>query len=345
LRKDKEALSVDEIDILILQGDDRLAIQTNLSKLTQNDVNGFADLNTSRLDGLALTFHDVSMQLNMLPLGTGKRIIILENALDLLKKKGGKDWLEGVLDNFPPTTLLVFILEDEKKWKSGKTDWLRIKEGHWISKSIRAFSGKHKWKELPLPSIKEMPGWIIVKAKSMGGNFHPAAAQALANLIGNNLFQAKQEIEKAISYAGESKQVSAADVRLLCAVSKEEDIFSLVDAVGKRDGRKISNLLYELSMNIPLQYIFSMLVRQIRLLMLTKIVQNNRGDSKSVVQSCDIKSEWQAKKLITQARHFKMSDLEYIYKQLDRIDEESKTGRISLDVSIESLLASLTVKA
>ena len=133
-----------------------------------------------------------------------------------------------------------------------------------------------------------------------------------------------------------------ADIRLLCAASREESIFSLVDAVGMRDGKKALSLLHDLSMDIPQQYVFSMLVRQIRLLIQTKVVLDEKGGSKAVVEVCDIKSEWQAKKLINQARRFTLSDLENIHKRLDRIDEDSKIGKITLDAVLASLLASIT---
>ena len=47
----------------------------------------------------------------------------------------------------------------------------------------------------------------------------------LANLVGSNLFQARQEITKALSYVGDGGTVTREDVRLLCSQSREEDIF------------------------------------------------------------------------------------------------------------------------
>jgi hypothetical protein len=53
----------------------------------------------------------------MLPLGGNKRIVILDNALETIGKKGAQDWLQDILSNFSPTTMLVLILEDEKKFR------------------------------------------------------------------------------------------------------------------------------------------------------------------------------------------------------------------------------------
>ena len=49
-----------------------------------------------------------------------------------------------------------------------------------------------------------------------------------------------------------------------------------------------------------------------------------------------------AKKALAQCRHFSLGELESIYHQLDRMDEESKTGVSSLDVAMESLVADIS---
>ena len=121
-----------------------------------------------------------------------------------------------------------------------------------------------QWLEFPLPSAREMPAWITQEAKNQGGVIEGAAAVELARRIGENTMQARQEIAKILSYTGEGNPVSREDVRLMCPPSAEEKIFSLVGAVGKRDSRGALVLLQRLQTEMPIQYIFSMVARQIR---------------------------------------------------------------------------------
>jgi DNA polymerase-3 subunit delta len=173
--------------------------------------------------------------------------------------------------------------------------------------------------------------------------WHRAAVE-LSRLIGNDLFQARHEIGKAISYVGDDKQVSVEVVRLLCASIKEESVFALVDAVGQRNGKLALKLLRELSTEMPIHYIFSMLVRQVRLLILAKETLSEGGGEKSVMAACKLRYTFIAKKLISQTRHFSVEALEDIYRTFDHMDEDSKGGRVTLDAALDGLVAGITAK-
>ena len=328
-------------DIIVLHGDNQLAINECIS-LIISQSGGFADLNTSRLHGGEAGQTEISTQLNMLPLGAEKRKLIVDHAQEILKGKENQKWIKSLLKTFPPSNQLILVVDDEKKYNRGSWDWGTYTKKHWFRKALQSFSGESIWKELSIPDAKTLPSWIEETAENLGGHFHPAAAHTLSKLIGNDVFQAQQEIQKAIAYVGEGQQVQAEDIRLLCSATKEETIFSLVDAVGQRDGKNATRLYQELRIDMAATYIFNMLVRQVRLLLQARVLQNQKSPIKQVVEACDLRSEWQARKLINQARHFSVSELEMIYRKLNRIDEDSKTGKISIDAAVETLLVSIT---
>ena len=329
--------------IVILIGDDRLTVEKKITTLFDIDLDHpFSELNTTRLDASATDFNDISMQLNMFPLGGGKRIVILDNAVDVLNKKGAKEWLDSVLVSFSPTTMLVMLIEDKWKYKNQKWDWETISSNHWLRKLSSQFSGDLTWFDIKLPSEKEMPAWIQKEANDQGGEFDPKAAVELSRLVGNDLFQVRQEIEKCVMYVGPGKRVGADDVRLLCAASHEDDIFALVDAIGTRNGKLAISLLNKLNIDMPIQFIFSMMVRQIRLLILAKESLLSGGKEKEIMTACDTRFAFVAKKLTNQARHFEMGTLEEIYRELDQIDEHAKMGNLSLDASLDRLIAKIS---
>jgi len=130
-------------------------------------------------------------------------------------------------------------------------------------------------------------------------------------------------------------------VRLLCSQSRAEDIFDMVDAAGQRDARKALGLLRALLQDQPNQYIFTMLTRQIRLLIIAKEVLDEDGGEKEVVAACGV-APFLAKKLMDQSRRFSMNELTAIFRRLDGMDESSKTGTASLEVELETLVAELS---
>jgi len=328
-------------DIIILHGNDELTINESISRLHKS-AGGFADLNTSTLNAREASHADIAMQLNMLPLGVGKRVVIIEHAQEALRSKTGKKWILSILESFPPSTQLVLILDDQQKYRKGGYDWVKFNQSHWLRKALQDFTGVHFWQEHILPGAKQMPGWIMNKAESMGGDFHPSAAHTLANLVGSDLFQAQHEIEKGIAYAGAGHQVSAEDVQLLCAASKEEGVYDLVDAVAQRDGKTAMRIFQKLRIDMHEMVIFSLICRQMRLLLQARLVLDKKGAVQEVMNVCDVSSKWLANKLMNQARRFRVSELENMYAALDRMDENSKNGVMPLDTAIEVFIAKLT---
>lgn len=320
-----------------------MAIKDLLRRMIGQFDTGFSDLNTSRIDGENAGISEVMEQLSMLPLGGGKRLVIVENAGELLGREGAKEWIEVLLGNFPPAALLVLILQDEKRYRKGEMIWNTFKGNHWFRKTASKHKHQTFWKEVLLPSEKEMPAWIIEKAEHLGGKFQSGAAVVLTGMVGNDLYQAQHEIEKAVAYVNEGEEVTADDIRLLCASSKEEDIFALVDAVGQKKKEQVFHLLRKLSVNSPVEYIFTMLTRQIRMLILTKETLVAQGGEREIMSACNVRYPFIAKKLAGQSRRFELQELKRVYRELNRIDESVKIGRSSLEAEIDTLIAKIVL--
>lgn len=338
---DPEKASLPQADIYVLQGDNELSIQEIIHSLVEDiDSGAFAGINSVRLDGRMAQRSEMSNPINMLPLGGSKRLVVMDYALEALKAKADQEWLTETVKSMPETTVLVMVVPDSQKFKGGEMVWQTAGKGHWLRKALQDSGKSVEWIGKPLPSLREMPQWIMNEALSQGAKFEKSASAELANLVGNDLFQARQEIGKALSYCGKDEPITRDVVRLLCSQSREEDIFDMVDAVGQRDARKALGLLRVLMQDQPIQYIFTMLVRQARLLIMVREVTDEGGGEKDVISACGT-APFIARKLMDQSRRFSMPDLELIFKRLDCMDESSKTGNATLDVELETLVSEL----
>jgi DNA polymerase-3 subunit delta len=337
-----EKTEIHSADIYILQGDDDLAIGSLLHELKERHASGgFGEMNFVRLAAGTLTRVELASQINLLPLGGGSRLVVLDEALDVLKAKEDLDWMESLLKTMPPTTAVAFVVRDAKKYVKGQMVWQTVSPGHALRKMLKSIDRNVDWKECPKPTQREMPEWIANQARELGVEMEGRAAAELANLVGDDLFQARQEIVKAASYAGEGQVVTREMVRLLCSPSREEDIFAMVDAAAQRNPGKALFLFNALLRDQPVQYIFSMVVRQFRLLIIAKEIMREGGDDRSIAAEANL-HPFVAKKLAEQAPRFSMDELEAIYCRLDRMDEQSKTGNATLEVLLESLIADLS---
>ena len=339
---ERKANPIPQADIIVLQGDDDLSIKEAIEELARRcDAGGFGQMNSLRLDGRTAARPEIANALNMLPLGAEKRLVVLDQALACARGKDGQSWLDKLFKEMPGTAIAVLVVPDSQKYTGGRMQWMEVGENHWLRRILKESDRTSAWLEFPLPSIREMPAWIMQEAQAQGVHFESSAAAELSNLIGVDLFQARQEVNKAHSYVGAGGTVTRDVVRLLCSQTREEDIFALVDALGKRDSKQALRLLNALTAEQPAQYVVSMVARQVRLLLIAREVNAEGGGEKEIGTACGV-HPFVARKLQDQCRRFSAGELEGIYRQLDALDEASKTGKASLDVGLEMLVARMS---
>ncbi len=104
--------------------------------------------------------------------------------------------------------------------------------------------------------------------------------------------------------------------------------------------RLLHNLLDEMD---PLQ-IYSMILRQFRLLIQTRELQDNGGTLDEVTRTLNL-HPYVGKKIFNQAQRFSLAELEAIYRDLFEMDERIKTGRVEPDLALEAFVAGFAIQA
>ena len=152
---------------------------------------------------------------------------------------------------------------------------------------------------------------------------------------------ANQEIQKLLAYVNYDRPVETDDVELLTADLGQGNIFTMVDALGNQNARTAMNMLHrQLEQQDPIP-IFGMVVRQFRLLLLTREVLDNGGNRAELARRLKV-PPFVADKLILQSRRYTVPVLEAIYRRLLDVDEAIKTGKVPGDLALDTLVAALT---
>ena len=334
--------------VYILQGDDREAIESRLKEFRRSlGTPDMADMNTTRLEGKTIDINDLRGAALALPFLTERRLVIVEDALRFFDGGAGKDkqaLVVELLDSLPLSTALVLVVPDSKKSrKRGKewfTYWERLTSKHWLMKWAAQAGSRVFIQDCGLPSAGEMVKWIQRKAAELGGGFSIRGAQALAGYLGNNTQRASQEIVKLLTYVNYERPVEDDDVHELSIQDKERDIFTMVDAIAARDGEtalKMLHLLLEDTDFIPL---FSMVVRQFRLMLQAVEIADNGGNADQVAKILGLQP-FVANKVYGQARSFDLSFLKSIYPQLLKIDVDAKTGVMDGPLALDLFITRL----
>ena len=321
-------MSKNKLRVLFVYGDDEFAIARRLKKIQARvDKEG---MNTTHLDAATARKEELNTAINAMPFLAERRLVFLKNASGQYRGKNQRETFLAFLKAVPETTVLV--LYEAMGGKKATTNWL----AKWAQKT-REIAGAEAFM---LPKAWETRDWverIQKEANSQGGEIEGQAAARLAEMTGSNTRQAAQEITKLLTYANFSRPITLADVELLSVNTAQADIFALVDALGNGEGKKAQALLHQLLDEQDAFSIFGMVVRQFRLLLQAREVLDQRGNVQAELKQ----HPFVAKKLIAQARHFSISTLEAIYRRLLVIDEEAKTGKTALDLSLDMLVMEL----
>jgi DNA polymerase-3 subunit delta len=327
----------------ILHGDSEFEISERVADFKQKvGDESVRDLNITVLDGRRTTLGEVQHAADAIPFLADKRLVIVDGLLTRLasrKPKDGdeaaptgaaKDFLNGLIDyvpRLPDTTRLVFV------------EFQTLNPRH----PLVQLAGQQKGKtvvECRQPPAAELPRWINERAKKRGGAIEPAAANRLAALIGGDLRRLDTELNKLITYVNAQRPITDKDVNLLVSDASASSVFDLVDALGKRDGRRAAHELHHLldQGENPLG-LLAMIVRQYRLLILVKELQG-RGLPPDAMAKALGQHPFVIKKLNEQARYYRdIAQLETIYRRLLEIETEIKTGQTSDVLALDLLVA------
>ena len=117
----------------------------------------------------------------------------------------------------------------------------------------------------------ELYQWLTREARQLGKNLTLAAAQRLVEMVGDNLAELSQELEKLALFAGPENTLTPALVTQLASHSRTYNIFALVDALGTPGfHQRLTSLGHLLDLGEHPAKILGMLARQVRILIRVK---------------------------------------------------------------------------
>jgi DNA polymerase III subunit delta len=179
----------------------------------------------------------------------------------------------------------------------------------------------------------ELYQWLIREARHLGKNLTLPAAQRLVEMVGDNLAELSQELEKLALYAGLENTLTPALVSQLASHSRTYNIFALVEALGGTEfPQRLASLDHLLDFGEPAPKILSMLARQVRLLI--RVKEAKGGDPAELARSLKL-PQWNVKRLTQQAARFSDKSLRAHLALLHQIDYHLKTSTGSPRVWLE----------
>lgn len=340
--------------VILLFGDDDLALQGRLAELIAKLGDpAIAESNIGRFSASRLDLAAFEAHLYSLPFLAARRMTILDLGAAAGRPADLPDRFFQILEGLPTTSILVVLerLDYEQLEKrlggarAGRTrdEFARIHEQQSsVFRWIRAHPEVAVAREHRTPRGPAFERWLASRAGTLGGAIAPDAAALLREYTAEDTRLADQELRKLVDYVDNARPIGRPDVEKLTPFHTETSIFAVVDAMGTRDGRRAVRLLNQILEEEDARYVFGMITRQFRLLVLARqALDDGRPPAEVLSASPHRVRGFAAEKIGRQALAFTMDQLETIYGELFSLDLASKTGRADLDVGMESLVAAL----
>jgi len=319
-------------NIYFFFGNDEFAITRKLKDFDSDFTDPTsADMNTAHLDARSASDNDLNNAVNAMPFLAKRRLVLLTNPSAKYNNAASRKKFLEFIEKAPDTTRLVMYESVEP----------RDAEKHWLVKWAEKNDKLIQTKAFMLPRLKDMTGWIVNETKDQGGQIEPRAAEMLKDMVGVDTRQAGMEISKLLAYVNWARQVKVTDVEAVCIVTSQQSVFDFVDALSNGNGKTAQHLLHRLLESEEPFTLWGMVVRQFRLLLQAREILDGRGNKDDVARALGV-HPFVAEKTTGQAAHFSIESLEAIYHRLLKIDEGVKTGQVTLELAMDTLVVELT---
>ncbi|MFA6082488.1 MAG: DNA polymerase III subunit delta [Patescibacteria group bacterium] len=235
-------------NIYLFYGEDSAAIRAKLKQWTDK-LSKQTDLllDSIDLDASEVTFDQIQNAVSLVPLFSGKRLVVVRNVFSAPKNVAEK--MTAYLPSVPESTVLVLVEEGKIDPKDALLNQLKN------NYKVDYFA------PVSLASINKSATLIIQKS-DIKINF--AAKNLLLNRIGLDSFRLANELEKLRLYAN-SKEITTEMVETLVPETLESRIFQLSDAImGNQVKTACSLMLNELRFGADPLKILGLLISLVR---------------------------------------------------------------------------------
>lgn len=306
--------------ILFIYGNDTYRSKEKLDFYKTAYLKKYGDFNVSVYEG-DIDPQKVRNDIMSLPFMAEKRLIILKNAL--ASKKDILENLLDLIDQIPEETVVLFYEEGEPDRRTSL--YKKLSKG----KHIEVFSHLEG---------SDLQKWIKKEVLRQNGEIDPQAYNLLSAYIGNDLWQLSRELKKLLSF---NKKITKESVEELTKSRPEANIFDMVDALGKKDPRTASKKMHVILESGESEiYLLSMIVRQIRNILLVKDLFDKGLREAEIAKTLKL-HPFVVKKAVEQGRNFTFSELKDIYSSLAETDLSIKNGtlepRLALDLLVQKI--------
>ncbi|MBS3995005.1 MAG: DNA polymerase III subunit delta [Alkaliphilus sp.] len=333
-----EELKRDQLGHLYLfHGIEKFHIEYTLQKIKEKIVSeGLENLNFQVIEGKDANLDTLKNACETTPFLRGKRMVIIKDLENLYSKKSNtkedeENKLIKYIENLPEYTHLFFSSMEPIDSRK---------------KIVKAIAKNGKIVEFPKLSSKDLSRWIQKTFLKYKKEISEKQVHVLMETIGyldknsvKNLQDVENEIKKICNYIGDRTNITNQDIEIMTPKNLDNNIFSLVEAIGLKNGGKAFTFLNDILLDGESEIrVLHMISRQFRFLYQVKLLEKQGYTSTAIASKINVQA-YVAKKFLSQAMNFDVFTLENAMKQCLQTDIDMKKGKIAHRLGIEILIS------
>jgi DNA polymerase III subunit delta len=210
--------------VYVFTGDQIYLIEKAVSLLKESTLGPTEDINYVVFHGDTATGNEIADTASTYPMFTEKKLVVVKNAQKL--KTGDLEILDSYIASPCGSTCLALVFLEGKKPK--------------LKNKKRAL-----FFDFSLDRGDTLSSTTAI-AGSLGYELTRRGAETLISLVGEDLQDIQNELMKLSLYSLGKKKIDEADIKALTKKSSFENVFSLINAISKRNKRQALGVLSEL---------------------------------------------------------------------------------------------------
>lgn len=320
-------------------GDEEYMMNIAMNELKNKYIEeSFETLNYTKLEGKDTFLEDLVNTCETLPFMSTKKLVILKDVSVFMQnindsnEKKFYNYIDGLGDY-----LILILLDNTSSIKKN-------------SKLYKYFNKKNTAVDFSKLLNNDLINWINStlskhnKNMSMANiNYFISNSSYRSRNIDLNLYDIENELLKIINFS-KDHAISKEEIDKILIKSIDTNIFELLNAINRFDAEAAINIFNDMYLsNEPIQRIFYMITRQIRLLIGYKLYRDKEYGDGDIQKKLGIK-DYEFKKIRSQSFNFETDQLEKIMEYLLQMDLKLKTVSNQDKLEMEMLLVKLCKK-
>lgn len=321
--------------IILLYGEDNFSSEVKLNKLKKE----FFTKNTSNASSSVFDFNegDFSNEIKIAIRSNGlfakESLVVVKNLLDqknIFVKEDILNFLVNNLNNINSSTDLLIFWESKNPKKNNKLfKWLKsnIKSEEFI-----------KLKE------NQLSKWVKDRFLSLGVEIAGDIVDMLVINNKDNLNTLNNEIIKIATLIGKDKITESLSIEIKKLINSkfEANIFETIEFLSSGNKQKALEMLHkQLDKGDDPFYILSMYIYQFRNLLKIAQFYFMGNTNQYEIASLAKLHPFVVQKGMQQLRGFNLEKLKTIYRELEKIDQQAKIGKVSVELGLDLMIAKL----